>query len=94
MLREDGDPLRRRHATQHVTTNVAVAVDEGGGTATARSYFTVLQSVSGSPLQVIIAGRYADTFERADGEWRFTNRVVHSDLVGDLSRHLKVNPLS
>ena len=54
----------------------------------------MLQSVPGSPLQVIIAGRYGDTFERADGEWRFTHRVVHSDLVGDLSRHLKVDPLS
>jgi ketosteroid isomerase-like protein len=86
---DDGTPR-----TKHVTTNVVVDVDEGGGTATARSYFTVLQSVPGSPLQVIIAGRYGDTFERADGEWRFTHRVVHSDLVGDLSRHLKVDPLS
>jgi ketosteroid isomerase-like protein len=86
---DDGTPR-----TKHVTTNLIVDVDESADTATARSYFTVLQSVSGAPLQVIIAGRYSDTFERVDGQWHFTHRVVDSDLIGDLSRHLKVDPFS
>jgi ketosteroid isomerase-like protein len=86
---DDGTPR-----TKHVTTNLIVDVDESADTATARSYFTVLQSVSGTPLQVIIAGRYNDTFERVDGHWRFAQRVVHSDLIGDLSRHLKIDPFS
>jgi ketosteroid isomerase-like protein len=84
---DDGTPR-----TKHVTTNLVVDVDERANTATARSYFTVLQSVSGPPIEIIVAGRYSDTFERVDGQWRFAHRVVDSDLVGDLSRHLKVNP--
>lgn len=85
---DDGTPR-----TKHVTTNLVVDVDEAANTATARSYFTVLQAVAGSPLQIVVAGRYFDTFERVDGQWRFADRLVYSDLVGDLSRHLRGNPL-
>ncbi|HEX4777116.1 MAG TPA: nuclear transport factor 2 family protein [Acidimicrobiia bacterium] len=89
MRYDDGTPR-----TKHVTTNVTVDVDEAAGTARSRSYFSVLQQAPGGPLQVIVAGRYFDEFERVDGDWRFTDRLIHSDLVGDLSRHLKTNPLS
>jgi 3-phenylpropionate/cinnamic acid dioxygenase small subunit len=79
-------------ATKHVTTNVIVEVDDGGTTAAARSYFTVLQARPEFPLQVVIAGRYHDRFERVDGSWRFIDRLVLSDLVGDLSRHVRASP--
>ena len=36
----DGTPR-----TKHVTTNLAIEVDEDAGTATSRSYFTVLQAL-------------------------------------------------
>jgi 3-phenylpropionate/cinnamic acid dioxygenase small subunit len=75
--------------TKHVTTNLIVEVDEGGETATCRSYFTVMQAVPGTlALQPVIAGRYHDRFERVDGTWRFTRRHMIVDLVGDLSQHL------
>jgi len=75
--------------TKHVTTNLMVDVDEEAGTATARSYFTVLQALPDSlALQPIIAGRYHDRFEKVDGAWRFTERRMLVDLVGDLSQHL------
>lgn len=80
----DGTPR-----TKHVTTNVIVEVDEAGGTATARSYYTVFQAVDGLPLQPIIAGRYHDRFVRSGEHWRFDDRFVFVDLVGDLSRHLR-----
>jgi len=80
---EDGTPR-----TKHVTTNVILDVDEAAGTATARSYFTVLQELPGLPLQPIVAGRYHDRFERAPGGWRFVERRFGVDLVGDVSRHL------
>ena len=81
---EDGTPR-----TKHVTTNLVVAVDDAAGTATARSYFTVLQAVPGAlALQPVIAGRYHDEFERVDGAWRFRRREMLPDLLGDLSRHL------
>lgn len=75
--------------TKHVTTNVIVDVDAAHGTATARSYFTVLQARPELPLQIVIAGRYHDQFARTDGTWQFTDRMIHVDLMGDLRFHLK-----
>ena len=80
----DGTPR-----TRHVTTNVAIEVDEEAGTAVSRAYFTVLQAVPGLALQPIVSGRYRDRFERSDGQWRFAERRVLVDLVGDVSRHLR-----
>jgi 3-phenylpropionate/cinnamic acid dioxygenase small subunit len=85
----DGTPR-----TKHVTTNLVVEVDESAGTAAARSYFTVLQQVDDFPLQAIIAGRYHDQFACVDGAWRLTERVIFCDLIGDLSRHLTVDPFA
>jgi hypothetical protein len=79
--------------TKHVTTNTILEVEDGADVATARSYFTVLQATPELPLQPVFAGRYHDTFEKVDGRWRFTERVIHGDLVGDLTRHLQDNPL-
>ncbi|MFC9624470.1 nuclear transport factor 2 family protein [Streptomyces sp. NPDC056930] len=81
---EDGTPR-----THHVTTNIAVDVDEEAGRAAARSYVTVFQSLPDFPLQPVAAGRYSDRFERRDGHWRFTERRVRIHLVGDVSRHLR-----
>ena len=81
---DDGTPR-----TRHVTTNVAIEADEEAGTAVSRAYFTVLQAVPGLALQPIVSGRYRDRFERRDGQWRFAERRVLIDLVGDVSRHLR-----
>jgi ketosteroid isomerase-like protein len=86
-LYDDGTPR-----TKHVTTNLTIDVDEEGGTATCRSYFTVFQQTDALPLQAIIAGRYHDRFERVDGTWRFAHRHMISDLFGDLSQHLLQEP--
>jgi len=80
----DGTPR-----TKHVTTNLMVEVD--GDTATSRCYYTVFQQTDELPLQPIIGGRYHDRFERVDGVWRFADRLIFSDLIGDLSRHLLVD---
>ena len=82
-LYEDGTPR-----TRHVTTNVAVVVDEDAGTASARSYYTVFQQTDVLPLQPIIAGHYHDTFHLVEGEWAFDTRSMFVDLTGDLSQHL------
>lgn len=75
--------------TRHVVTNPIVEVDEAAGTASCRSCYTVLQQTDTLPLQVIAAGRYFDTFERVDGQWRFTSREYSRfDMQGDLSQHL------
>ena len=62
-----------------------------GDTATSRCYYTVLQQTDVLALQPIIAGRYHDRFERIDGGWRFADRLIFSDLIGDLSQHLMVD---
>jgi len=80
----DGTPR-----TKHVTTNLIVAVD--GAAATSRCYYTVLQQTDVLAIQPIIAGRYHDRFEKVDGVWRFADRLIFSDLIGDLSQHLMVD---
>ena len=78
---DDGTPH-----TKHVLTNpiVTVSRDHGGGAL-------VLHRVPadrGAGLQPIIAGRYRDDFALVDGRWRFVNKHIITDLVGDLSQHL------
>ncbi len=82
-LYDDGTPR-----TRHLTTNVAVEVDEPAGTAAARTYYTVFQETEALPLQPIIAGHYHDTFHQVDGRWWFDTRQMFVDLKGDLSHHL------
>ncbi len=81
---DDGTPR-----TKHLITNLAIEVDERGGAAVSRSYFTALQALPDLALQPIVSGRYDDRFERRDGHWRFVERRVRTDLVGDLSHHLR-----
>jgi hypothetical protein len=84
ILYADGTPR-----TKHVTTNLLIEVDHAAGGATARAYFTVYQQVDSGPLQAIVAGRYQDRFARDRDTWRFADRLIHVDLIGDLSRHLR-----
>jgi 3-phenylpropionate/cinnamic acid dioxygenase small subunit len=86
VLYDDGTPR-----TKHVISNVTVEL--AGDAATARSYFTVLQAVEGLVLQPIIAGRYHDRFARTTREWRFAERMILPDLIGDLSKHMRGAPL-
>jgi len=84
ILHADGTPR-----TKHVTTNLVIEADEAAGTAAARSYFTVLQASDRVALQPIVAGRYHDRFVRDGATWRFDDRLISIDLVGDLSDHLR-----
>ena len=83
ILYDDGTPR-----TKHVLGNLEIGVDDSAGTARARCTFTVFQSVPDRPLTAVLAGRYHDRFERAGGAWRFGERVIHLDLVGELGEHL------
>ena len=84
-LYEDGTPR-----TKHVMTNIDIFVAPDGKAAESWTYFTVLQASDDFPLQIIIAGRYHDRFERVDTVWRFADRLIFMDLIGDLSRHLRM----
>jgi ketosteroid isomerase-like protein len=80
----DGTPR-----TKHVLTNVAVEVDDAAGTATSHCVFTVWQASPAAGLRPVLAGRYEDTFTRVGADWRFTERVIHADLLGDLAMHMR-----
>ncbi|OBK53205.1 nuclear transport factor 2 family protein [Mycobacterium sp. 1081908.1] len=84
VLHPDGTPR-----TKHVTTNPIIEIDEQAGTASCRSYYTVLQQTDELPLQTIVTGRYHDRFERVDDRWRFCYRdLTLIDMVGDVRHHL------
>ena len=76
-------------STKHVISNVTIEVADDRASASARSYFTVLQGRPDFPLQPVIAGRYHDRFDRVDDAWRFADRQIIPDLIGDLSHHLR-----
>jgi len=78
--------------TKHLITNVIVAVADDRRSATARSYYTALQGRPELPLQPILAGRWHDWFEREAERWRFADRLIYTDLVGDLRFHIKGLP--
>jgi ketosteroid isomerase-like protein len=84
ILYDDGTPR-----TMHVLGNLRVTIDRDAATATASCTFTVMQAPTAGSLAPTLAGRYDDRFECVDGEWRFTERLVQPDLIGDLSRHMR-----
>jgi 3-phenylpropionate/cinnamic acid dioxygenase small subunit len=73
--------------TKHVTTNVRVQVAPDARTATSTSYVLVVQGAPALPLQVVLTSRNFDRFERVDGTWRFSERLITIDHTGDLSAH-------
>jgi SnoaL-like domain len=79
---DDGTPRTLRYRT-----NVTVDVDDGGGVATAFSFFTLVQAAPAFPLQLILAGATHDRFVLVDGIWRFDDRRVDVRLTVDLSAH-------
>jgi hypothetical protein len=83
----DGSPR-----TKHLVLNTVLELD--ADEAMARSSYLVLQALEGeSVLRPMIAGRYVDSFERADdGGWRWRERRFAVDLAGDLSQHLTWSP--
>lgn len=78
--------------TRHVNANPIVDIDEAAGAATVRSTYVVFQATAKLPFQPIVGGRYEDRFERVRGEWRWAERLIHVDQVGDVSEHLALDP--
>jgi hypothetical protein len=51
----------------------------------------VFQATADLPLQPIVAGRYQDRFERVEGVWRFAEREMNVQQVGDVHEHLNID---
>lgn len=75
--------------THHVVTNLEFE-DAPGGAVHVRSAFTVFQATPKLPLQPIACGRYEDTFDKADGAWRFRSKHIDVTLVGNMKEHLNI----
>ena len=84
LLYETGTPR-----TRHVVTNLIIEPD-GDDRARAESYVVVIQQTRTLPLQPIIAGDYFDRFAKVDGQWRFTERRIGTEMLGNLSEHLAI----
>ena len=69
--------------TKHLITNLSVALAPGATTATSHCYWTVLERTPGQPIGIGPSGQYTDTFEKAEGGWRFTDRLITVDLTGE-----------
>ena len=78
--------------TRHLNTNHLVDIDEGTGVANVRSTYVVFQATAKLPFQPIVGGRYEDRFERVGSEWRWAERLIHVDQIGDVSEHLALDP--
>lgn len=66
--------------TQHMIANVLIALD--GQRADVESYFYGYHRINapdGTKADVIGAGRYLDTFEKREDEWRILRRTVMTD---------------
>ncbi len=74
--------LTRFRMTQHVTTNVWVEID--GDAARGEAYAQANHRApgeNGAPdTDYRWGGRYVDRFERRDGVWKFSKRVVLHDM--------------
>ncbi len=73
--------------TAHVTSNLSIEAD-GQDAARSQAYFLVHQATAALALQPIIGGRYFDRFARVGGAWRFAERRIEIDLMGNLSAHM------
>lgn len=85
VIRVYGDRL----GTRHVVSNLLIDVADDGQSATSVSYVNSIQVTPEFPIQLIFQGRYLDSFAFDNGSWRFTDRVVDADGVGNMSAHHK-----
>ena len=71
--------MRANLHTEHHLTNMTVDVDPDTATATSHCYWTVLRGAPGEHIEVAVSGQYTDTFEKVDGPWHFTDRLITVD---------------
>jgi hypothetical protein len=66
-------------ATSHQLANVTIDVDADLGRASSESYVTACIRAFGN--DVVVRGRYRDTWSRRAGEWRIDERRFTTDIL-------------
>jgi hypothetical protein len=68
---------RQTEATSHQLTNVLIEVD--GDRASSESYVTACVRAGGA--DVVVRGRYSDSWSRRAGAWRIDERRYRHDII-------------
>jgi 3-phenylpropionate/cinnamic acid dioxygenase small subunit len=80
LIPADGAP-RTRHLMHNLVIELEERGDGGADDAAARCSYTVLEGGEpGTPVRVILVGRYEDRYHRGSDGWHLTDRVFHVDL--------------
>ncbi|HEV8713207.1 MAG TPA: nuclear transport factor 2 family protein [Candidatus Binatia bacterium] len=74
----NGSPM-----VKHCVMNEVIKVN--GNEATAKSYIVLVRAKGEGALVNGLAGRYEDQLVKQGDHWRFKNRKVHFDLMGDMA---------
>jgi hypothetical protein len=76
--------LRTMRVTTHSISNVLIELD--GDEARAETYVNAYHDAPGPEgrIDIVVAGRYLDRFERRDGHWR----IAHRQFVMDWNQNL------
>ena len=85
-IHESGSPQ-----THHIVTNVNIDPTQSKSSEVkAESCYLVLQATANLPLQPIVAGRSVDLFVFEQGIWRYAEKFIYVDLVGNIFEHLNM----
>jgi 3-phenylpropionate/cinnamic acid dioxygenase small subunit len=80
--------------TRHIVTNIVIDLNDDQITAQCRSYVQVLHQAPGGVLGPVAAGTYIDRVYLTNGSWKFAERRMLLELIGDMSTHLLQNPFA
>jgi hypothetical protein len=78
--------LMDKTAHNITTSNIEIYGDRAGS----ESYTTSmhLQTVDGEPRMLLAVARYVDRFERRDGAWKISSRIVVPEFTGHVAMQL------
>jgi ketosteroid isomerase-like protein len=74
-----GHARRAMERTSTHFTNISIALN--GDQAGSEAYYIGLHVLRGGEKRLMTSGRTFDRFERRDGEWRFSHRVIAPEMV-------------
>jgi len=67
--------------TRHLMHNLVIELADGADDASARCSYTVLEGGDpGTPVRILMVGRYEDAYHRDADGWHLTDREFHLDL--------------
>lgn len=75
----------------HYVSNIDIARAEDGALG-AESHFLIVQQHGTSPPQIILGGRYRDSFGEAEGVFFIRRRVVEVHFIGETAAYLSTHP--